>query len=124
MADLTEETVLCGLLAVGLANELEAAFRCELGLIGRLSQTGEPYVVIRPCGVEIEGEVCADPLHGTPEEAAAKLKDQIFLYARNRKGILYWRDPIEIGRVKKGPAGFSARARLLISDKPAIAAHG
>lgn len=114
-----------------LIADIEARHRCVDGFKMSVCQTGERYTVVRSHGIQTEGVPMPMPLYDTPEEAVSALHGHLGTYLYGRNGTLYWRmrpyvEHYDAERANKKlglrahPAGWSARCRLCVSDKPVI----
>jgi hypothetical protein len=99
------------------------------GLPSARSQTGEPYEVICAGALspQREGGPAELGLYTSEELAAHWWLESIKLYAANKIGTVYWRirPSLEEYPISEGDArcmAFRVYSRLLISDKPPIAA--
>lgn len=102
---------------------------------GRLSVTGEPYLIMCPTGEWGEGASCPS-WHPTEDAAWSTYLDTIRAYAKSVPGgVLYWRTPPEITKRKlleKTPwlsdgewhevTLYTVYSRLLVSNKRVLEA--
>lgn len=110
--------------------DITSRVHCTNGTAGPRCQTGEPYLVMRSCGREVEGEACGSPtFFDTGGEALASLCRHIVAHIDQHAGpasVLYWRTEPELEytvpilptpwRGQAGhPGGWRARARFCLS---------
>lgn len=81
-----------------------------------LSVTGESYVTLVVGGVKTEGDKFP-ALINTKSEAITAYLNSVRIYARGRKGVLYWRHSPELHEEN---GKFTIYSRLLISERSPI----
>lgn len=115
-----------------LIADIESLLPCVEGLPTALCQTGEEYHIVRSHGpdhIAGYGFVPGAVLFETEDLAVSELHRHIVAYLHGKKGTLYWRSRPTVEHFqavrannKLGlfahRAGWSARARLRVSDSP------
>ena len=99
-----------------------------------LSPTGEEYTeLMSGCLKDIHNPLSLAPLYRSEVSCIEALLDTLTKYASDKSGVLYWRTPPEIDEnvyklvaadewMPKELKVWRGYARLLISDKPVVAA--
>jgi hypothetical protein len=105
-----------------LETELSCRFMIVPGLPMAFSNTGEPYIAFDQDGI-IDGGFLGPQREKSPrgsaEQALIALTMHIAGYCAGKTGALYWRVMPEFEQ-ETPKSGWTAYARLLVSDRPVI----